>query len=166
MSKAQVIIWMLLVAAVSSLATIEIVQIRSVPSEPAPASEEAYFTNDVFTENSQDAKTVEAMVKRCESAEIMLKAAGGQIMPALQPMSNEKAAKGIVEVGICFGSLATFARVKFPGRVCLPAHHLTPVEAIRIFLKWAQDNPAKLGLPFTVGYLEAFEDAFPCSNKL
>jgi Ssp1 endopeptidase immunity protein Rap1a len=165
MSKPQVIFWMLVVAAVSSLATIQIVRIRSAPSQPVPISEEDYFTNEVFSDNAQEAKTVEAMVKRCESAEIVLKAAAGQIMPALQPMSNEEAAKRLVEIGICVGSLGTFAKVKFPGRVCLPAHRLTPIQAIRIFLKWAQDNPARLEAPFTVGYLGAFENAFPCPNE-
>ena len=168
MSKAKTITVLLLVAGLSSFATYGL--LNGKPNFKAPADKTAlaaedYFTNDVFSDEQQSGKTVEAMVKRCESAEIILKAAGGQIVPALQPMSNEEAAKRLVEIGVCVGSLGTFAKVKFPGKVCLPAHHLSPVQVIRIFLQWAQNNPAKLEENFTIGYLQAFEEAFPCTKS-
>lgn len=129
-------------------------------------SDDAYFTNDVpVPDDQQQARTVEEMVKRCESAEVILKLADQQLMPALQPISNQEAAKKLLEAGICEGSLATFVKVKFPGKVCLPPHRLTPLQVIRVFLQWAEKNPAKLEHTFTVGYLEAFEEAFPCPRN-
>jgi len=160
MSKAHVFVCMFLVAAVSSAATIEIIQLRKQKADQFSISEEAYFSN---TDGAQ-AGTVEAMVKRCASAEILLNAEG-QIVPALQPMSDQDKEKRLVESGVCVGTLSTFVKVKFPGRVCLPTHRLTPIQAIRIFLEWAQHNPAKLEASYPVGYLHAFEEAFPCPNK-
>lgn len=164
MTKAKLIVALVFVAFASSICTVEIIN-NSKPTV-AESPTDAYFTENVFSDEQPAQRTIEAMVQRCESAEIILKAAGGQIMPTLRPMSTQDQAKRLMEIGVCLGSLSTFIKIKFPGKICLPTRPSTPLQAVRIFLEWARNHPEKLEENFMVGYLEAYEKAFPCPSKL
>ena len=45
---------------------------------------------------------------------------------------------------------------------CLPSDGLTLEEVVRVFIKFADDNPTALHEPKNVGALVALEQAYPC----
>lgn len=160
MSKAKLILYILLTTILSS--TLTFLVTNKTHNRNSVESENSYFTKTVGSRDEQKGKTIEAMVKRCESAELILKIAEGHIVPAIEPMTNKESVERILDSGICVGSLGMFLKIRFQEKICLPSQNLSPSQIIKIFLQWAQNNPNKLQEEYPMGYLNAFEEAFPC----
>jgi hypothetical protein len=47
---------------------------------------------------------------------------------------------------------------------CLPEKGISNEQAIKVFLKWADDNPAELHKSARISVLRALREAFPCSK--
>lgn len=46
-------------------------------------------------------------------------------------------------------------------KICFPGE-VTRIQAVRVFVKWADDHPAVHHLPMSAGTASAFRAAFPC----
>lgn len=70
-------------------------------------------------------------------------------------------------VGFCTGFLASsrdFIRGwsgSTNGSICMP-QKMPTVQAIRVFVGWADKHPEKHHEPMTLGVISAMRDAFPC----
>jgi hypothetical protein len=64
--------------------------------------------------------------------------------------------------GECLGRMETFVHMQVAS-VCRGL--VTVGQGNQVFLNWVKRNPNKLNYVFTRGFIEAFQEAFPCSAQ-
>jgi hypothetical protein len=77
---------------------------------------------------------------------------------------NQKAAAGYRD-GLCVGAISTitFFSTILPTKSCMP-DGVTTGQAIRVYVRFLEQNPARLHEDFRTLAMESFRAAWPCKN--
>jgi hypothetical protein len=120
--------------------------------ERAAAESLPFYRN---LEASGNQTTVAEAVQNCELGEEMLQASS-------RNRANTYTTNDWWRAGLCVGWMQTY--ISTPFTAC-SGGALTVGQGMQVFLKWAKENPNKLGYMYTIGFAEAFTEAFPCPKK-